>query len=182
MNTSKGAIFAVIGGAVVVALILIGFIVFVLPQREPQGEPGQPTAPSATHPSETALPVPSETSGEGSTPSPEPSETSTAPPPVSDNASVVIVIADWNPNDKVIEVSGYVSGLIEDGGTCTLSVTGPTTATATRAAVADVSTTSCGTLTIPASKVKDGTYSVTLGYKSATSRGTSEPMGVVVQK
>jgi hypothetical protein len=98
------------------------------------------------------------------------------------SATVILVIADWDSDGKVIEVSGYVADRVEEGGRCTLTVTGPTSASTTRDAVADVSTTSCGTLTISGDKLKNGTYSVTIAYTSATSGGASDAAEVTVQK
>jgi hypothetical protein len=176
MNSSKGAVFAVIGGALILALLVIGYMVFVLPGL---GGPVEPSRPPESFPSTTSIPVPSEIS----TPIPVPSDTpSASPSPSLASAAVIIVIADWDAQGGLLEVSGYVADHVEEGGRCTLTVTGPTSATSTRDAVPDVSTTSCGTLTISGEMLKSGSYSATLAYESATSGGTSEATEVTVQK
>lgn len=70
------------------------------------------------------------------------------------------------------EVNAYVSGIVEDGGTCTATATkGSQTITGTSTGFANVSYTSCPpiSLSLPAGK-----WSVVLNYSSATSEGKSQ--------
>lgn len=73
--------------------------------------------------------------------------------------------------DGVVAINGFAAGVIEDGGTCTATVTsGGTTQSASSAAFADATVTWCETITIPAPGASAGDE-VTLEYRSATSHG-----------
>ncbi len=94
---------------------------------------------------------------------------------------VAVVISRAAVRKGTFEVGGYVDGVTEDGGTCTVTM-----ATDGREVVLEgpglmnATTTSCGAeLSIPASKVA-GTWSVTLTYRSAAHEGTSAPTKVTI--
>jgi hypothetical protein len=178
-------------GAVVCAVVILGLLgatAVALANVEPSQEPtgATPSASATPSGSASATPVPSAspTSTSGAAPAPDatPSEltSSAAPPPARQDASVIVTYADVVAETGAIEVGAYAS-VVEDAGTCTLVATrGSTTVQASRAAVADVSTMSCGGLTLPRSQTGSGTWSLTVAYDSATSSGTSAPVEVSV--
>ena len=126
------------------------------------GEYGAPVDPSAPNPTGVATDVPA---------------TNSARP----DASIFITYSGWDAGNRVVEVDGYVQQVVEDGGTCTLTLTkGGASATASRPATADVSSTSCGALTVPADQLSSGTWSAVVSYASSTSQGSSAPLDVQV--
>jgi hypothetical protein len=122
------------------------------------GAPNDPTGPSAT--STSGVPT--------STPTPEP--------------EAVIVVAAVDADGKAVTTSGYVNGIIEDGGSCTFtlsSVGGSVTATTT--GQADTSTTSCGQGITPIEKLSRGSWNVVLTYTSLSQRTVvSQPVSVEI--
>ena len=93
---------------------------------------------------------------------------------------VLITWSGWDPTLGGVEVGGYAD-LVESGGTCTLMLAkGAATASASRAASADVSSTSCGALTVPGAELSPGTWEAVLTYESPCAAGTSEPVEVEV--
>jgi hypothetical protein len=95
--------------------------------------------------------------------------------------SVALGYADWDAANSVVEAAGFVTDVVEDGGTCTLTLTkGTATVTATRTGAADATTTNCGRLTVPGASVLPGAWQVSLTYRSATSFGTSAALTVQV--
>ncbi len=74
-----------------------------------------------------------------------------------------------------MEVSGYAP-VVEAAGTCRVKLSGPDGATAEAevAATADVSTTTCGVVSIPRSSLSAGRWIGTLTYDSPTSHGEAE--------
>lgn len=88
--------------------------------------------------------------------------------------SVSIVVVDASQYDQQIEVRAFVSGVVENGGTCTYVFTNSTTTlTKQTKAAADATTTRCPTLNISRSEFSAGNWSVTVSYKSTTAQGTS---------
>lgn len=104
---------------------------------------------------------------------------SDAPRPTA--TDVVLSYAGWEDAVRAVEAAGYVSPVVEDGGTCTLELTsdGRTTST-TVAAVADATTTVCPGLSVPGDDLAPGTWTARLEYSSPTTEGTSEPLDVEV--
>lgn len=129
------------------------------------GTPLDPTAPDptdvATDPAPSAAPTPTDGArGE---------------------ATVQITYYGWNPGSSVVEVGGFVPFLVEEGGTCTLTLTqGGASATATREATPNVTSTACGELVVPGDQLAPGTWSAVLGYESERSTGTTEAVEVQV--
>ena len=102
-------------------------------------------------------------------------------PPRPEATDVVLANAYWDPAEAALLASGYVSPVIEDGGTCTLEVSRDGNAVrATTEGVADASTTVCGGLALPGDELRPGTWSVVLRYESGTASGESEPLEVEV--
>jgi hypothetical protein len=118
------------------------------------------------------------------TSAPDPTEVATDPTPTVEargDAAVQITYYGWNPGSAVVELGGFVHSLVEDGGTCTLTLTqGAATATASREATPNVTSTACGELVVPGDQLAPGAWSAVLSYESADSQGASEPVEVQV--
>ena len=117
---------------------------------------------------------------------PDPTDVATDPPAEASSAGsdvpVVVTYSGWQDTSAAVEVGAYVGGLVEDGGTCTLTLTkgGEEVATST-AGMADASSTSCGSgLTVPGVELASGTWSAVVSYESATSSGSSDDVAVEV--
>jgi hypothetical protein len=96
---------------------------------------------------------------------------------------VVVTYSGWNAAAGAVQVGGFASGVVEDGGACTLTLTlGATRVSATAAAVADASTTACGQLSVPGSKLANGTWQAVLSYASASHTGRAAPVAVEVAR
>jgi len=96
---------------------------------------------------------------------------------------VTITYYGWNTASGQVQVGGFVGGVVEDGGTCTLTLTkGGTKVTGTSEAVADATTTSCGEVAVPGDEVPAGTWTAVLAYSSDGHSGTSEPVDVEVTR
>ena len=94
---------------------------------------------------------------------------------------VTVTFYGWNPDAQVVEVGGYVTGVVEDGGVCTLTLTkGGRTVTGSTNALPDASTTACGAVTVPGDQVSAGTWQAVLSYSSAGHSGTAEAVDVEV--
>lgn len=126
------------------------------------------TAPAAATPS--AVPVPLPTRTPVATDPPRPRTT-----------DVVLSFVGWDTKTAAVEAGGYLSPVVESGGTCTLELTkGSRTVTAVAPAQADASTTSCGNLAVPRAQLTPGSWSAVLRYSSTTTTGTSDPATVAV--
>lgn len=152
----------------------------------PAATPVDTTAPTATA---TATPPAPSTPATPTTPTVAPAQpTATATPSATATATarplrpvqVVVTYSGTDAHTGDVGVAGYVGG-VEDGGTCTLTLSsGGTSVTATQAALADVSTTTCGTMTVARAKLHPGTWTAVLRYRSPLSEGSSAPVSVVV--
>lgn len=133
------------------------------------------------------------------TPTPEPAEqTAVAPdapnpssgqtvatdePVVVDTEAVPVVLtySAWSPADRQVLAGGYVTGVIEDGGVCTLTLTrNGATVVVEGAAMADATTTVCGGLSVAGSRLTAGTWQAVLSYASSTHTGASSAAAVEV--
>lgn len=106
------------------------------------------------------------------------------PPPVGQKRSVTPILTSWgqNPSTSALEGSGYIAGMVENSGTCTLTATkGSTQVSQSIAATQNAQNVSCGLISIPPSKLSAGTWSLALSYTSATSAGTSSPQNLEVK-
>lgn len=97
----------------------------------------------------------------------------------SDNGSakkkVNVIVSTYNQTASELNVNGFASGVVENGGTCTLILTdanGKTVST-TKSAIQNAQNTSCGQLTIPMNKLHSGTWHVSLTYNSSDATGTT---------
>jgi hypothetical protein len=118
---------------------------------------------------------------------PDPTDVATDPPvtlpPAAPDGGLPIVLsyAGWNTTTGQVEVDGYLPGIVEDDGTCTLTLTdGSTSVESTVPGSADASTTSCGGAAVPGERLHPGTWTAVLTYASDTSHGTSGPTDVTV--
>ena len=101
--------------------------------------------------------------------------------PSAGNAAIFLTYADYDDSAREVEVNGYVDGVVEDDGTCTLTLTkGASSVTATGPGTGNVTNTSCGQLTVPRSRLSSGTWTAVVTYASAKSRGSSDREQVVV--
>ncbi|RZU33031.1 hypothetical protein [Blastococcus saxobsidens] len=102
-----------------------------------------------------------------------------APPPEAPQA--VLSFASWEEATASVEAAGYVSPLIEDGGTCTLRLTrGGDEVSITVPGTADATTTVCGGFSVPDERLAAGTWSLRLAYSSGTADVESAPVDVEV--
>jgi len=113
----------------------------------------------------------------------EQEEQASQPPPSNGGPkSVTPVITSAELYNGAIEVSGFVPGVFEDGGTCTATLTkGSSKITKQVQGVKNVSNTQCNGFSVPASELSAGTWSVTLAYSSATAQGSSAASTVEVK-
>ncbi|MGG7463943.1 hypothetical protein [Plantibacter sp. YIM 135347] len=155
-----------LAGALLMSVLLAGCV-----NADPKPSGSSNGTPLATV---TALPTPTIGPGNESTSKGEPP----APVPV----EPVLVYAGLDGGSGTIGASGYIAGVIENDGECTFTFTkGSTTEQVTSEGLADVSTTSCGNVELPAAKVTSGTWSVVLEYRStATAAVSSAPSTVEV--
>ena len=87
--------------------------------------------------------------------------------------------AGWDDTAHQAVVAGFVTGVIEDGGTCTVTVTkGGRSVKAVTTASADAQNTACGDVTVPG--LDSGSWSAVLSYRSATATGKAAAVTVVV--
>jgi hypothetical protein len=101
--------------------------------------------------------------------------------PAPRTTDVVLSFVGFDKATAAVEAGGYLSPVVESGGTCTLSLTqGSRTVTAVSPAQADASTTSCGNLSVPRAHLAPGTWTAVLHYSSRTTTGKSAPMPVAV--
>jgi hypothetical protein len=103
------------------------------------------------------------------------------PQPTDARAQVVLSYASLDPHAGVVSGAGYVTPVIEDGGTCVLVLTkGSSTVTATSTGKADAATTDCGNLEVPRSRLSAGTWQAALKYSSAAAHGMSAKLTVEI--
>jgi hypothetical protein len=96
---------------------------------------------------------------------------------------VTITYFGWDPDRREVQLAGFVGGIVEDGGVCTLTLTkGSSTVRGEKDALADASTTSCGELSVPGDAVSAGIWQAVLSYTSAGHTGTSEAVDVEVAR
>lgn len=79
-----------------------------------------------------------------------------------------------------VEVDAFVQGVLEDGGTCTMTATkGSQKVTAQSTGRANVSQTRCENIIVERAKFPSGgTWSVVVSYESATASGSSSPQNM----
>lgn len=90
------------------------------------------------------------------------------------------IISYVGRNGSLVEVNGFVPGVIESGGQCTAVFSDGAGRVVERSgsAEADATTTICEPLTVSATELSGGTWTVLLRYRSDTSAGVSSPSPV----
>ncbi len=114
-------------------------------------------------------------------PSTEPSPLSTADPETL-AASVQITLATVDPDTGGLLLGGFVSGVMEDGGTCQYVVT-PANGdlfTIHKDGVENNGSTSCGSTTVPPSSAPSGDYTVVLRYVNDIGQVESDAVEVEI--
>lgn len=111
-----------------------------------------------------------QTPGTKPTPEPEPSQDAT------------IVVAAVDTDGLNATVSGFVTGFIEDGGSCEfLFSNNGTDVSAKSTGLADRMSTSCGAVSVPITDLHKGSWTVTLNYSSLSSDlVTSDPVNLEI--
>lgn len=90
-------------------------------------------------------------------------------------------IAEFDQPNDVVVVSGYVAGVIEEGGACTFTITGPGAPVSLQTTgEANSTTTSCGNTQTSSVGWPAGTWNVTLTYTSGNLTATSSPLKMQV--
>jgi len=183
MEVKKRTILATIGAVIGASALLTGC-------SGSDREAPTPTAPATAEVSA----APSSMASGGAirqSPAAGPSPSSSAAVPNGDqatralDASAVLTIADVDVVTGDLVVGGYVSGVFEDGGSCTYAITDTQSGTVVSArttGVANNDTTSCGSASVSAEQVPAGTYDVVLIYANADGRTSSQPIRVEVKR
>ncbi len=112
-----------------------------------------------------------------------PPATDANPQASSDQKNVTPQITSASQIESQVVVSGFVPGIIEENGTCTVvAVSGADRITKSKPATANASTTDCANVQVARSEFpKAGTWKVTLAYESATAKGQSSEREVVIR-
>jgi hypothetical protein len=142
---------------------------------------GSPASSETAAPTDGAAPA-AATSSAPYTIKSEPTFVATdAPATTSDDVDVVLTYAAFDANSRTVQANGFVAGVIENGGTCTLTLSrGNDTVRATSPAEADATTTSCGLLETTTG-LAAGTWDAVLTYSSDGARGKSDSVEVTVR-
>lgn len=103
--------------------------------------------------------------------------------PASGTKTVQPVITYAAQSGNQIEVDTFVSGVVEDGGTCTLKLTqGGTTVTKTTQGVRNATTTACPAFFVNRSELSaSGTWTAVVSYSSTTAQGSSSAKTIEVK-
>ena len=97
------------------------------------------------------------------------------------HVDVVTTYFGYDPTVSAVLVGGYVAGVLEDGGTCTATLTqGARSVTGTSQGSADARTTACPEIQVPGSSLGSGTWTVVLSYDSSRGSGEAQPVTVQV--
>jgi hypothetical protein len=104
-------------------------------------------------------------------------------PPRPDVIDVVLSFADWNDSARAVEAAGYVSPVVESGGTCTIELRLDGRDVVARApGEPDATTTVCGDLRVPRDALTPGVWTAVLRYESPAAAGVSPPITVEVPR
>lgn len=125
----------------------------------------------------TSAPKPVATSNDA-----QPPGKSTTSPSPSVTIEPVIVVAAVDVDGQHVTASGYVQGVVEDGGTCAFAFSNENAQTVTvdHSATADRSSTACGAVQPEIGDFDRGTWTVTLTYTSARGTFRSQPQTLEV--
>jgi hypothetical protein len=103
--------------------------------------------------------------------------------PSTGTREVSVTITSAQQNGDQVLVRAYVSGVTEDGGTCTATFSnGTDTVVKTSQGVQDATTTICSPLQLPRSELPAaGNWSIVVSYKSSAAMGVSNKFSLKVQ-
>ncbi|SDE27737.1 hypothetical protein SAMN05660485_00422 [Blastococcus fimeti] len=97
-----------------------------------------------------------------------------------DDGRVFVTYSGWS-QDGAFQVSAYLPGVVENDGTCTLTMTSESgEATASGPASPDATSTACGGLSIAGADLGPGAWSAVVSYESGSSRASSDPIEVEI--
>lgn len=144
------------------------------PTTEAPDEGGEPLA--TLEPERTGgVPVPTAPTGEVATDAPAPTEEP------GEEVAPQITYYGWDDAIGGVEAGGIVMGVVESGGTCTLTLTqGATSVDVSVEAVDNVTSTSCPAMTVPGDRLATGTWQASLSYDSGDFRGVGDAVEVQV--
>jgi hypothetical protein len=115
-----------------------------------------------------------------STGSPVPDDPSTIPPkPTASGIVPAVTVAGVDVDGLTVSASGFVAGVVEDGGECSFDFASDAgqTAVASSTGIVNVDTTSCGLVQLPISDFSRGSWTVVLTYSPlAPGEYTSDPI------
>jgi len=127
-----------------------------------------------------APPVPAPASSSASQEATEtPTDATAAPSEEPAPADAVVTLAGVDVDGQNVTVAGLVTGVIEDGGTCTFVMTSGTSGgvvEATSVGIANVSNTVCPTAQSPIASFTKGPWNVVLDYASDAMTLSSAPL------
>jgi hypothetical protein len=180
--------------AVAAALVAVAVMAAYFVTRAPAGTPASATATASASATGTtgaatatrAAPATSiaETNAPASAANPSSGQTvATDEPVVLDGTQVSVELTSWgwNAAQRSAQARGYASGVVEGGGTCTLTLTRDgRSVTADTEATPDASTTACGSVAVAGDRLAPGTWQAVMSYDSPTSAGSSAPVQIVV--
>jgi hypothetical protein len=98
-------------------------------------------------------------------------------------ANAVVTLAGVDVDGQNVTVAGLVTGVIEDGGTCTFVMTSGTSGgvvEVTSVGVANVSNTVCPTAQSPIASFTKGPWNVVLNYASDATTLSSAPLALEI--
>jgi hypothetical protein len=141
---------------------------------------GAPSPDATTPAPATASPGATTEPTDAATASPSPS---TTPADSRKTVTPFISAAIWDKDSGLLDVEGMVPNVVEDDGTCTLVARkGGTVRMISQPAASAASTTTCNPLQLPGSQLSDGTWTVTISYVSARSKGVAASKTVTVTR
>ncbi len=97
--------------------------------------------------------------------------------------TAAVTIAGVDVDGLHVTVAGFVSGVVEAGGTCKFVLTSSVTNAVIDVATTgepNVSTTSCGSAQVPIAQFTKGRWKVVLDYDSTSLQVTSAPLSLEV--
>lgn len=127
------------------------------------GTYGKPVDPSLPNPTNVATDAPATTTAANS------------------EVPVSLTYSGWNASAKEVLVGGFVPGVVETGGNCTLTLTkGDLSARNTTTATPTASSTSCGQMKVPGAQLSSGVWTAFITYRSPAHHGTSRSVEVTI--
>jgi hypothetical protein len=106
------------------------------------------------------------------------------PPPQKEDGKIDVkpVIGYIEIRDEQIRANGFISTMIEEGGTCTLTLSrGEQKVQTTTTSLADAQSTICGLMLVNKNDVSNGSWTATLSYSSDKYEGVSDEQIITIQ-